>query len=321
MQKFIIKLFIFLIPLIVLYNIPKITHYSFHNDIDKKINSLIESNIEPMIIIGGDSRAERHVIPRILEKRFKFKTVNIGVNSGDIAILYNALMNHGLTNPNNTLIISVSSIEVNDSVIDKWGIPHAYVTYISTFDCIKLFGSRYLNMMLERIPLIFDELFKINANVKMGPSDSRLETNGFLGISGDISSYNFQEIDIFADTLKIGWYLNAKYDGIRKDVFNKLIKKIADTDMNVILFQPPVSPAWLMRTKNTYIDSAELDHSKFLKNISAQYDNISFIDFYTSQSTVYHDSMYYNSVHFNYTGAEIFTNTLQDSLILRNLLK
>jgi len=321
MQKFIIKLFIFSIPLIVSYNIPKITHYSFHNDIDKKINSLIESNIEPMIIIGGDSRAERQIIPRILEKRFKFKTVNIGVNSGDIAILYSALKNHGLTNPNNTLIISVSSIEVNDSVIDKWGIPHAYVTYISTFDCIKLFGNRYLNMMHERILLIFDELFKNKANVKMDPPDSRLETNGFLGISGDISSYNFQEIDIFADTLKIGWYLNAKYDGIRKDVFTKLIIKIADTDMNVILFQPPVSPAWLMRTKNTYIDSAELDHSKFLKNISAQYDNISFIDFYTNQSVVFYDSMYYNSVHFNYKGAEIFTNTLIDSLIFKNLLK
>ncbi len=47
---------------------------------------------------------------------------------------------------------------------------------------------------------------------------------------------------------------------------------------------------------------------------------ISFIDFYTNQSTAYHDSMYYNSVHFNYKGAEIFTNTLQDSLILRKIL-
>lgn len=321
MQKFIIKIVIFIIPFIVIMNIPKFKHYTFHTDIKKKINSLIDDSNKPMIIACGDSRAERQIIPRILEKRFKFKTVNIGVNSGDIAILYSALKNHGLTNPNNTLIISVSSIEVNDSVIDKWGIPHAYVTYISTFDCIKLFGSRYLNMMHERILLIFDELFKNKANVKMDPSDSRLETNGFLGISGDISSYNFQEIDIFADTLRIGWYLNAKYGGIRKDVFTKLITKIADTDMNIILFQPPVSPAWLMRTKNTYIDSAELDHSKFLKNISAQYDNISFIDFYTNQSIVFHDSMYYNSVHFNYKGAEIFTNALIDSILYRSLIQ
>lgn len=321
MQKFITKLFIFSIPLIVLYNIPKIQHYSFHNDIDNKINSLIENNVAPLIIIGGDSRAERQIIPHILEEKFGFKAVNIGVNSGDIAILYNALMNHDLTNPDNILIISVSSIEVNDNVIDKWGIPHAYVSYISTIDNIKLFGRRYLNMLHERIILIFDELFKIKANVKLTPSDSRVETDGFLGIEGDISSYNFQEIDIYADTLKVGWYKNAKNDGIRKEVFTKLIGKIADTEMNVILFQPPVSPAWLKRTKHTYIDSIELDHSKFLEKISEQYDNISFIDFYSNQSVVYHDSMYYNSIHFNYKGAEIFTNALQDSLILRNLIK
>ena len=91
--------------------------------------------------------------------------------------------------------------------------------------------------------------------------------------------------------------------------------------MNVIIFQPPISPSWLERTRNTYIDSIELDHSKFLKNISVKYDNISFVDFYTNQSSVYHDSMYYNSMHFNYKGAEIFTNTLLDSITLRNLLQ
>lgn len=321
MKKFLIKLFLFSIPIIVLFNIPKFTHYSFNDDINKKINSLIQDTNEPMIIIGGDSRAERQVVPRLIEDKFGIKTVNIGVNSGDIAILYNALKNHNLTNTNNTLIISVSSIEINDSVIDKWGIPQAYVTYISTVDNIKLFGDRYLNMMHERIKLILGELFKIEANTKLSFTDTRLKTKGFLGIAGDISTYDFQNIDIFDDTLKVGWYLNSKHDGIKKEVFTKLIKKFADSDMNVILFQPPVSPAWLKRTKDTYIDSIELNHSKFLKNVSAKYDNIAFIDFYTNQSTVYQNSMYYNSVHFNYKGAEIFTSTLLDSLIYRNLLK
>ncbi len=175
--------------------------------------------------------------------------------------------------------------------------------------------------MHERIRLILNELFNMEADAKLNPVDNRLNTKGFLGIDGDISIYDFQNIDILDDTLKVGWYLNSKHDGIKKEVFTKLTKKLADSDMNVILFQPPVSPAWLKRTKNTYIDSIELNHSKFLKNISARFDNISFIDFYTNQSTVYQNSMYYNSVHFNYKGAEIFTNALLDSLIYRNLLK
>ncbi|NHZ86536.1 MAG: hypothetical protein GWP19_11770 [Planctomycetia bacterium] len=321
MQKLIIKLFIFSIPIIILYNIPKFAHYSFSSVINKKINSLIENNNEPMIIVGGDSRAEEQIISSILERRLGVKTVNIGISGGDIAILYNALMAHNLINKDNTLIISISSTEANDNIIYDWSISQAYVTYISTIDNIRLFGKRYLNMMHERMKLIFKELLKLEVDIKLNPTDNRIETDGFVAVSGDISNFDFQGVDIYNDTSKVFWYIDSKHDGIRKKVLNKMIGKIADTGMNVILIQSPVTPSWLERTKNTYIDSIELNHSKFLKNISAQYDNISFIDFYTNQSTVYHDSMYYNIVHFNFKGAEIFTNTLLDSLMYRNLLK
>jgi len=321
MQKFIIKLLIFSIPIIILYNIPKFAHYSFSSVINKKINSLIENNNEPMIIVGGDSRAEEQIISSILEKRLGIKTVNIGISGGDIAILYNALMTHDLVNKNNTLIISISSTEANDNIIYEWSISQAYVTYISTIDNIKLFGKRYLNMMHERMKLILKELLKLEADIKLNPSDNRIDTDGFVEVSGDMSKFDFQGVDIYKDTSKVFWYLDSKHDGIRKKVLNKMIENIADTDMNVIIFQSPVTPSWLERTKNTYIDSIELDHSKYLKSISAKYDNISFLDFYTNQSDVFHDSMYYNNVHFNSGGAEIFTNALLDSLINKNLMK
>ncbi|MFC1527274.1 hypothetical protein ACFL3O_00615 [Candidatus Neomarinimicrobiota bacterium] len=320
MQKFIIKLIIFSIPIIILYNVPKFAHYSFNSEIDKKINSLIENVNEPMIIVGGDSRAERQIIPSILESRLGIETVNIGINAGDITILYNALMAHNIVNKNNSLIISISSVETNDSVVDKWGIPHACVTNISTYDNIKLFGYRYLNMMHERMRLILIELFKIHKNIKLESSDRRLLTKGFWGIGKDSTNINFKEIDVLADTSKVVWYLQSKHDGIRQDVFKKMIKKIADTDMNVIVYNPPVSPSWLERTTDTYIDSIEINHSKFLKGISAKYDNISFIDFYTNKNNTFDNNMFYNSTHFDFAGAEIFTNVLLDSLILRKLI-
>ena len=90
--------------------------------------------------------------------------------------------------------------------------------------------------------------------------------------------------------------------------------------MNIIIFQPPVSPGWLSLTKDTYIDSIELDHSNFLKNIASKYDNISFIDFYTNQNTTFHDSMFYNSIHYNYEGSEIFTDALLDTIQVRKLI-
>lgn len=321
MTKFITKLFIFLIPIIIIYNIPKFTHYTFHTDIKKKINSLIDDRNEPMIIACGDSRAERQVIPDIIEQRLGIKSVNIGVTGGDIAVLYNALKQHKLINPQHTLIISISSIETNDSVVDKWGIPHAYVTYFSTIDNLKLFGGiRYLNMMHERLRLILKELFQVERNTKLASSNDRLYNDGFWGVAGDVSNFNFDEIDINTNTLKTSWYLDSNHNGVRKEIFGKLINKIADTEMNIIIFQPPVSPGWLKRTKNTFIDSIEIDHSNLLKNVSNKYSNVSFIDFYTNQSTTFHDSMFYNSIHYNFKGAEIFTSALLDSIISRNLL-
>lgn len=321
MTKFFIKIIIFLIPFIVVYNIPKLAHYTFHTDIKQKINSLVDNSSEPMIIACGDSRAERQIIPQLIEDRLGIKSVNIGVTGGDIAVLYNALEQHELINPQHTLIISISSIETNDGVVDKWGIPHAYITYFSTLDNIKLFGIRYLNMMHERLRLILKELFQIEKNTKLVHSDTRFSNKGFWGIAGDVSNFNFDEVDIHSNTLKTSWYLDSNHEGVKKEVFGKLISKIADLDMNIIIFQPPVSPGWLKRTKNTFIDSIELDHSKLLKNISNKYDNISFIDFYTNQSTTFHDSMFYNSIHYNYKGAEIFTTALIDTITLRNLLR
>jgi hypothetical protein len=321
MKRFILNTIIFIVPILLLINLPKLIPLTFHEDLNRKINTLIEQENLPDIIIGGDSRAERHLKPLIFEDRLGLSTVNIAVNSGDISMLYSALKKHDLINKNGTLIISVSSIEMNDQVINKWGIPHSAVSHISFFDNIRLFNEHYLNMLHERLRLIFDELFDRKSKLVMHDHDSRIVTKGFLGIKGDISEWDFKTVDLSDDTLKVGWYINAIHNGVRKELFNEIIKKMSKTEMNIILFQPPTSPSWYNYIKNTYIDSIELDHSQYLKNISAKYSNISFIDFYTNFNTVYDDSMFYNSIHFNYKGAELFTNMFIDSLIVKDLIE
>lgn len=318
MKKFIINGIIFILPVILLINLPKLVPFTFHDDLNRKMNTFIDENDLPDIIIGGDSRAERQLIPQIFKKRLDLKTVNIAVNSGDVTMLYNALKKKKLLDDKFTLIISVSSIETNDNVINEWGIPHAELANIPFIDNMKLFGDYYFNVLHERIRLMFKEFIKFNA--VLSENDDRVENEGFMGIKGDITKWDFKNIDINQDTLKVGWYLNAENNGSRKEVFKKMIGKYSQTDMNIILFQPPISPSWYNYTKDTYIDSIELDHSEFLKDIADSNDNISFIDFYTNYSSVYNDSMFYNSVHFNIGGAEIFSNMLIDSLMSRNLV-
>lgn len=320
MRKFFIKILLFIVPFIILLNIPQFTGYIFNSDIKAKINTFVENPDKPIIIVGGDSRAERQIIPQILEEKFGTKTVNIATSAGDIVILYNALKEYDLISPKNVLIISISSVETNDSIIDKWGVQHAQIAHISTINQIKLFGKRYFKMMSERIRLIIQEIMKYDSGKVLTPSDRRFSTNGFYGVEGDISNIDFNDIDIYSDTYKIGWYLNANHDGARKQVFKKIMKKLADTDMEIIIFQPPISPSWLDRIAGTYIDAIEIEHSMFLKNIASQYKNVSLIDFYLNQNEIYTNDMFYNTIHFNVQGAGVFTNVLIDSLINRKLL-
>ena len=158
-------------------------------------------------------------------------------------------------------------------------------------------------------------------NNKLDNSDTRIQTSGFLGVDGDISNWNFDNINLMEDTLKVGWYLNGYYDGAKMQVFNEMINKYSKTDLNIILFQPPLSPSWYSYINDTYIDSIEHNHIKLLSDIAKRYDNISFIDFYSNLNPTFHDSMFYNSIHFNKEGAKLFTNVMIDSLIARNLIK
>ena len=320
MTKFIIKITIFIIPFILILNLPKYSNYIFKTEIKEKINTFYKDTEEPIIIVGGDSRAERQVIPKIMEDRLGIKTINIGVSAGDVVILYNALKEYSLIDSKNILIISASSWQTNNNTVDKWGIPHANLTHMSTIDQIKLFGKRYINVLHERFRKILIELFKIDSQNTMFVGDGRISTVGFYGIEGITSKAIIDTIDIYGDTLKLDWYIGADNNGVRKEIFEEVMGKIANLGMNTIIYQSPFAPSWRQRTKDIYIDSIEIDHSLLMKEISDKYDNVSFIDFYTEQDTVYKDNMFYNTAHFNVNGAKVFTNTLVDSLIIRKLL-
>ena len=320
MQKFIIKLFVFLIPFVILYNLPKATHYIFNTELISKINTFTDDVNEPMIIVGGDSRAERQIIPKIMEERLGIKTINIAVSAGDVFILYNGLKKNNLADQEDILIISVSSWQINNNTVDLWGIPHTNITHMSFIDDIEIFGVEYLQILHSRLKNTLCELFGISSNMTLTQSDKRTSTNGFLGIEGKINKAFIDTFDIDMDHQHLDWYHGSKHNGIRKIVFENTLKKIAELGLSTIIYQPPFAPCWVERTKDTYIDSLESDFSLLLKNISDQYINMYYINYYLDQDNNFQDEMFYNFNHCNAIGAEIFTNSIIDSILYKNLI-
>ena len=78
----------------------------FDPQLDGKWQALVHDDTE--VIVAGDSRAERQVMPAIIERRTGWRTVNVATTAGDLITLSHAARRHGLPPAARVLIVSAS---------------------------------------------------------------------------------------------------------------------------------------------------------------------------------------------------------------------
>src|SRR5947208_777529 len=84
----------------------------FDPQLDGKWQFLVTDETE--VIVGGDSRAERQVVPAVIEARTGWRTANVATTADDLVTFSNALKRHGIPAAGRMLIVSASSFQVND---------------------------------------------------------------------------------------------------------------------------------------------------------------------------------------------------------------
>lgn len=320
MSKFFLKLFIFSIPLLLYMSIPRFAKLIMDEDLEFKINTFLPANNEVNLIIAGESRAERQLIPDIFIDETGKNTVNIAKDVGDVISLVYANNKYDISDSNKTYIICVSSLLINDGSYKNWFMSQASITEIGFLNNILLFRNDYFENWYRRMGLIWDDLINNKRNQTLPKNDIRGLNRGYFPVEKSIEIEKLFEIDMNPVTTDHLWYRKPNNNGIRRKIFEKSILKFSETGAKVVLIQSPMAPTWIEISKNSYMHKMELEFGELLVEIDKKLDNVWAIDFYTNQSHIFTDDLFYNSTHLNSTGAELFTKAVIDSLYLRDVL-
>jgi hypothetical protein len=314
MIKLFYKLLLALVPVFLLalfiVIVDMYSDHVFNPAIDNKIR-ILTKHVNPDIIIAGDSRAERQVIPKLINSRFNMKSINIATSNGDITTTYYALKKHDLLDKPITVIISASFYQINDSAIDRGYISMAEVINMSVLDkymifkahpseLYSLYASGFMSMLQKKA---------INSLTEK----SLLNDLGFLAVTGNLKLPINYSVDPM--TTSHAWYKNMSIRGVRWRIYRETLKMMGSSKCNFIIYQPPVSDAFRSKVRNSEIEKYEKEYSRMIIDEVGKYNNIKVLDYFSQNPPVLSNVDYYDPQHLNKTGAEKFTIYLMQDCI------
>jgi hypothetical protein len=272
----------------------------FDGQMEGKFQALLRD--DTAVIVGGDSRAERQVVPAIIEATTGWPAANVATTSGDLVTLSNAVKRHGVPPAAKILIISASMFQVNDGAIDAGYISTACLLNMRTWERVSIYADR-LGSPWSPLDFTFEE-----APPAVITSAQRSE-QGFLGIDKSLS------VPLPKSLLNDHpWYRRVSLHGARWRVFQEALGRIAAVGLRTYIFQPPVSPAWRTYTAGTFVDAAELEFAGMLRMATLNYADVRFLDFYSVPDARLGNESFYDIQHLNRAGAEMFTKILVDRI-------
>lgn len=323
MKKLFLKLLLAILPLAG--PIP-ICIVLLHHASDSVCNEAIEAKVvaltkpAPDVIVGGDSRAEMQVDPRIFESECQLKAVNVAVSSGDLISLYHSLRKHGLLKAPITLIVSVSLFQINDGSTDPGYISSQQVAEMSFAESVHVFGPNLLGPQKMRLAAILGLVQRklIAMKILREPRRSEVDNLGYVPSFAKLDPAKRFVTD--PRTTAHLWYKNLSIHGVRWRIFRQALSGLAQSDCRIVIYQPPVSDQFRRNIENSPIERGELEFSSMLRDESARYPNVTFLDYFGQNPPTLSDSDYGDVQHLNAWGAPKFTELLIHDCIARGVL-
>lgn len=285
-------------------------------DLVQKVHSLlIEPGRVPAVIVAGDSRAQRQVIPEVLKRELGVDAVNVAVAGGELISVAKVLQRYALAERKPLLILSVTVFQVNDGATDHDAISLDCLMAMRWTDQIAIFREKLPEMAYRKI-----RMYKRCLDARCGLSSVRTKSfaeDGFMGIEG---TFDISGMAAHPERIKHPWYQDARLDGRKWGVFQAALREIAGSGCPVLLFNGPSSPGWRQLSRDTFMDTAEEQYSQMLQREVTQYSNVHFLDFHAGWLDEFPDAMFYDIQHLNRPGAAKLTIILSDEIKKLNLL-
>jgi hypothetical protein len=279
----------------------------FNAELEGKIQTLLTADTE--VIVGGDSRAERQVVPAVIESRTGRSAVNIGVNAGDLITLHNALKRYGVLGTDRALVASVSIFQVNDGSVTE--LSRAVVLNMTFREQVVFHWRGLPSLLYNLVAWSFPGWGREDppAAVTAPRSDG-----GFTGQNGTLQPQ--APINVRLDPARTNhpWYRNLSLHGARWRVFREALDRLDASQLRTYVYLPPVSPVWRAYTAGTFIDAGEREFAGMLREATRERRNIRFLDFYSTPDPRLGNDKYYDIQHLNQAGAGEFTGILMDRI-------
>ena len=316
MKQFIFKviffclLFYFLIYFIIRDVNKKI---GFNNELEYKVQELVKSaKKSKIIVLAGDSRAERQLIPRLISEKVGVKCVNLGVSSGELISFLPYLK---LFNPDSTFFVfSVSSFQINDKVISPGYLSLDAYNAFNFFERCYLYRSNIhelLKMEQQLIKYTFNSLFRRGHNFYIPNKEKKMMILNLGYLKRDCELKRNYLNSLFRKNRHI-WYKDVYLYGNKLKLFKNAINIIAARGYKGIFYQPPICPSWKKIIKNSKIDRTEINFSNILRQCTKKKKNLYFFDFYSNPLIIFSDTMFCDAQHLNTQGAIPFSNLISE---------
>jgi len=291
----------------------------FDDDFEEKVQSLLlrEDSNDVDVIICGDSRAERQLIPAVVEKETGLTAVNVATKGLDLISIANCFEKYGiLSKMNAVLLISVSIFEVNDGAVGEGYTSAPCIFNLKWTDQIRLF-KKHLPYLINKKIEYYTEYFRSRTKTA-DKAGKEFAEKGYVGVEGTLRLVD-GKLDMDLTEVRHPWYKDFTFPGKKWEVFQRALKEIASHGDRVYIFLPPGAPVWVKLTENTAFDTDEREFADLLAHEAEKYGNVFFLDFYTKGREGFTNEMFYDLQHLNRTGSEYFTEILTQTVF--NTLK
>jgi hypothetical protein len=311
MNKFIVKIIIFILPIALLaYPIDKFisTNLKKSNEYAHKEfstwNDVLDGKLNSEIFILGSSRAWVHFDPEIIEDSLNKPVYNLGIDGHSFSMQY---LRYLLAVKNNhTPKLIIQSVDPGTLQTVNLYNPDQFLPYMLNNSLFykymsKLEGYKYFDYHLPLLRYYGKlDALKTAYNMTRPYSKNSIERN--RGYQGQNASWNSD----FEKAKKSMEHYNVMFDHYLVDLFEKFLKDCNEQNIEVVMVYSPV-----------YIEGQEFINNQ--KEIVDKFENYAkkynflFINFLEDEIS-FDKKNFYNAMHLNITGAEKFSKKLSSIL-------
>ena len=316
MKKFLVRLLIFLLPVIVLaypvdvFISQGLRHSSLYEGEIQVWDDIYSGNLKSECLIYGSSRTWVHFDAILMEKITGVSIYGLGMDAHNFwmqKLRHNEMLKH---NPKpKTIIYSLDmfTLEKRSDLFNR----NQFLPFMLWNRDIEKATESYEGFTKPDFYIPMYRYIGQFSDVKSGVKeyiqpDDPFRIKGYRGMDWEWNS------DLDKAKATIGKY-QVKLDTASVRLFGEFLKECKQEDISLIFVYSP-----------EYIDGQQFieDRDKVMnmyRNWAGEYD-IPFLD-YSADSISYNRDYFYNSMHMNIKGSQLFSEKLAYDLLKNNLLK